>query len=169
MAMIGPISPIAPLARMLVPSFVGRIPASPRIGSSVPIAVVVSAMATNRMPDVMSNAWRIVATPIASTSDVNQPITASVTGRPFTTSGSISKPARKMRKTSPISARKSMTSLSSAHPSTYGPSTMPSPISITTAGTRVHRLATSEMNGLSVAIDTISTSVRRLSGSTAAV
>ena len=31
-AMIGPISPIDPLARMFVPSFVGRMPASPRIG-----------------------------------------------------------------------------------------------------------------------------------------
>ena len=58
MAMIGPISPIAPLARMFVPSLLSRMPASPRIGSSVPIAVVVRATATNRTPDVTPSACR---------------------------------------------------------------------------------------------------------------
>ncbi len=76
MAMIGPISPIDPLARMFVPSLVGSTPASPRIGSSVPIAVVVSAIATNLIPDVMSSECRIVAMAMPRPSEIIQPLTA---------------------------------------------------------------------------------------------
>jgi hypothetical protein len=57
-----------------------------------------------------------------------------------------------------------MTSSTCAQPSTYGPITIPRAISITTPGRRVHRFAMSEMNGDSVAIDTINTRVRNSSG-----
>ena len=61
-----------------------------------------------------------------------------------------------------------MTSSISTNPRTYGPIRIPSPISITTPGSRVHRFATSEMNGLRTAMPVIRTSVRSASVSMAA-
>ena len=139
------------------------------MGSSVPMAVVVSAMATKRMPMVTPPTCRSVATPMASTSEVSQESTPRRSGAPFMRGMSISNPARKMRNTRPNSASTLITSSSSTQPSTCGPMTMPSRISTTTPGRRVQRLVKSDTNGLMAATATTSTRVISTEEDTAAV
>ncbi len=72
-ARIGPNSPTAPAAMVKTPKWVGRMPRSRRIGSRVPIAVVVSTSPMRRPDSANPIATRNPPTASPSTSETTQP------------------------------------------------------------------------------------------------
>ncbi len=153
----GPNSPATPAASTNGPSGRFSSPASRRIGISVPIAVVASAMPTSSAESTKSICWRTKAIVRPSASEISQPSPPSFAGRPRTRSKSTSSPPRKKRKARPTVLRNSTTPTGSAKPNTCGPMRMPSVISATTAGRR-RRLGRSTSSGASAAAARMTTS-----------
>ena len=102
MTTIGQNSPATPLPRTAVPSGVSSSPASDRIGTSVPSAVVASATPRIHPSASTPDSSRIVpaARPIAS--DIAQPAVPSPSARRGTRFSTTSSPAKKNRNTSPM-------------------------------------------------------------------
>ena len=161
MARIGPSSPTAPAARTKLPNGVSSSPASRRMGKSVPIAVVVSAIVIMTGARTNPIASRNATVPAARASESSHPAPASASGRPRMRSKSISSPARKNRKVIPRTPRKPRTPSARASPSPCGPTKLPSAISRTTIGKR-RPMGSSAMRGATTAISATISSVDRL-------
>ncbi len=89
-ARIGPNSPMAPAAVRNEPKRVSSMPRSRSIGSSVPIAVVVSARPTSRLEMTKPSSARTAPTPRPSASEIAQPAAPRFSGAPLSLPKSIS-------------------------------------------------------------------------------
>ena len=81
-ARIGPNSPTAPAAVRKCPKRVSSMPRSRSIGSSVPMAVVVSASPTSRPESTTPSRARTTATTRPTTNEISQPPTPRLMGAP---------------------------------------------------------------------------------------
>ena len=132
--------PTAPAPTTKLPKRWSRMPASRRIGISVPSAVVVSARRDeHRRVDDPGDVQDDARSPRRATSEISQPATPDATGAPRMRSKSISIPARKNRKARPKVDSDSMKSSVVARSSTCGPTRIPRKISATTIGTSTRR------------------------------
>ena len=136
---IGPISPMAPTASTVVPKRVLESPASWRMGTRTPSAVVASAMPTTSGSSTIPASSSPKPMTMPSTSPISHPEAARRIGAPAIRRRSISRPARKNRAASPRLARKSTNSSGSAMSSTSGPMMIPRRISTTTVAIRALR------------------------------
>ena len=140
--MMGASSPTAPWTRTALPIVVPMTPASMRMGSRVPIAVEVSAIA--------SAMYVAVATPLVpdaatATQEMAMPIpkhashvsSERLPARPCTSSTSISVPAMRKSMPMPTSRNTEIGSVRDASPRTFGPMMAPRMSSQTTSGTRL--------------------------------
>ena len=88
--MIGPNSPTAPAAVRYDPNLEPSSPRSRRIGSSVPMAVVVSASPIIRLEMTNPSIASTAPTPRPRTSEMPQAVTPRLSGGPFSRAKSIS-------------------------------------------------------------------------------
>ncbi len=158
-ATIGPNSPMAPTDRTDGPNFVCSTPASRRIGSRVPSAVVVRHSATTTWSRTRPVEWSTSPTPNARRSETPQDPTARPRCPRRIVVISSSVPARNIRYVSPKSDSAETMAFGFTKLSTKGPSMMPSRISITTSGTGTKRRSPSAMIGARTAATPMSTSV----------
>ena len=152
---IGPNSPIAPAPRMQRPSGVSSSPASRRIGSRVPTAVVLSTTATSTGSATSPAARRPKVSARASPTDSPQPAMPSCSGRPRSLAKSSSMPARKNRNDRPSDDSARSVPSVSTRSRTCGPMTTPKVSSRTTSGRR-RRTGSSLKSGASAATNSTS-------------
>jgi hypothetical protein len=135
MAITGASSPTVPTGKSRRPSGVSRSPISPRIGISMPSAVVHTASVTIIGAWTFGMMCRRPTTPSPTSSDTPQPQSASTSGRPFIAAKSSSMPAMNNVVAMPKMNIASSMPVSSTNLRTCGPMRIPSRTSNTTTGT----------------------------------
>jgi hypothetical protein len=154
--MIAPKSAIDAAPMISWPKVVEISPASFSTGTSTPSEVAQRMIATSSGVSISPPAFRISATPTAMTNETANATVVSRSTGPRSLSNSISSPARKSTKASPIRATTSTASSVSTQPSSAGPITIPATISSTTEGSRSLGKKPSRKGAAKAMVETIS-------------
>ncbi len=157
--MIAPKSAMEPAATTSWPKVDEISPASLSTGMITPSEVADRMIATSKGVSINPAAFRPSDTAIAIPNETTNPMAGSRRVWPCSFSNSISRPARKSRKASPITAMTSTASSTSTMPRSAGPITIPATISSTTDGRRTLGKSPSRNGEANAAATTSSRSV----------